>query len=116
MAAKPLDTVSRRPEKIHRFLMFLFHRAAFLAGHVPAVFRPQCLVKQRWIITAVKIDIGLHKKMVGKQPPAVSQQNPQHIIGAAAFTPGRRARLQAAGKPETTPSEEQHYHDSKKAA
>ena len=44
-------------------------------GHVFGIYRRSLrLLKNRWVITAVKIHICLYKEVIGKHSPAVSQQ------------------------------------------
>src|SRR6266550_1095205 len=116
MTAKTLDPILGRTEKIHRFLMFLLRLAAFLAGHVMTVFGRLRLVKNGRIIPTMKIDISLHKKMVGEQTAAISEQYLQHITGVVASAPGRGARLQNRRKAETSPDQEKQDQNRGSAA
>src|SRR5262249_5707892 len=59
MPAEAFDPISRRAEKIHLLFVLFGFRFAFFGGHVPAVFGSLALVKDRWVIAAMKRDIGL---------------------------------------------------------
>ena len=52
--------------------MFLvcLNRCVFGGGHVRSA--ANCLIKDRRIITTVKINVGFGKKMVGKKLPAIT--------------------------------------------
>jgi hypothetical protein len=77
--------------------MLLFGWAAFLSGHVAAIFRGPSLVENRGIIAAVKIDVGFYKEMVGEKLPAIAEENFQDIVGPA-FIPGLDAGLKDGGQ------------------
>ena len=73
MPAKALDPISGWPEKAHFSLMLLFRLAALLGSHVAAVPGRLRLIKDRGVIAAVKIDIGLHEEVVRKHAAAIPQ-------------------------------------------
>ena len=87
--------------------------------HVPRILRgPLRLFKNRWIISAVEINIRFHKEMVGEKLPAIAEENFQDIVGPP-FIPrldtwlkdGRQ--IKAAGAEKIAEIEWRHPADSK---
>src|SRR5258707_11341819 len=99
-SSKPLDPIFGLSQEVQLFLMFFLFRRAFLGRHVPAVFRRRGLFKNRWVITAMEINVCLRKKLIRKETPAVSKQDFQHASRLPTFAPIGDAPLKRRGQSE----------------
>src|SRR5439155_15893901 len=84
VAAETFDPVMRRPEESRLLCVFVavacfpVGRRVLLGGYMRSA--ANCLVKNRRIITAMKINVCFGKKMVGNDLPAVPHHNTQQTV------------------------------------
>src|SRR6266566_9969847 len=95
MPAKALNPISWRAKEIHMLFVlfvFLFVPRLRLSQMVTIV---RCLnsVEYGWIVPAVKINVCLDEKMVGKQPPAIAEEHIEHARRGIPIAPLRHARF-----------------------
>ncbi len=103
--AKAIDPIFRLTEEIHLPRMFLLmlvpigHLVLFRALLHMRRFERLHGIENGWVISPVKIGIGLDKKEIGQKAPPVAQHDFQHIAGlSAAAGPLLFARLQIGGQ------------------
>src|ERR1051325_4621672 len=104
LPAEGINAVARLSQKTSFIALILSGHCAGVFGHVRC-FESFVVVEDSRIKPTVKVGVGLDKKMVGEQAPAIAQHSPQDagVLRAVAWPrlePRSQIRLQARAEDE----------------